>query len=159
MSGAMLTTTVLAQPAPAPQSQFVNTLMPQPAQLTVSNGELDLSHGVGIGADKFHDDRLDNAITWFRERLQTQTGTMMETGAASVVISVDGPGQAVQGLDEDESYSLDIASQGVHLHAATDVGAMRGLETLLQLVQSDGQGFGSLWFLSRMRRASGGAGL
>ena len=65
----------------------------------------------------------------------------MQAGAASVVISVDGPGQAVQGLDEDESYTLDITAQGAHLHAATDVGAMRGLETLLQLVQSDGRGF------------------
>jgi hexosaminidase len=141
MSGAMLTTTVLAQPAAAPQSQFVNTLMPQPAQLTVSSGGLDISRGVGIGADKFHDDRLDNAISWFRERLQTQTGTMTETGAASVVISVDGPGEAVQALDEDETYTLEITAQGAHLHAATNVGAMRGLETLLQLVQSDGNGF------------------
>ena len=65
----------------------------------------------------------------------------MQAGAASIVISVDGPGQAVQGLDEDESYTLDITAQGAHLHAATDVGAMRGLETLLQLVQSDGHGF------------------
>ena len=65
----------------------------------------------------------------------------MQAGAAPVVISVDGPGQAVQGLDEDESYTLDITAQGAHLHAATDVGAMRGLETLLQLVQSDGRGF------------------
>ncbi|MGB9032578.1 MAG: family 20 glycosylhydrolase, partial [Acidobacteriaceae bacterium] len=141
MLGAMLTTTALAQPAAVPHSQFVNTLMPQPAQLTVSSGGLDISHGVGIGADKFHDDRLDNAISWFRERLQVQTGTMMQAGAASVVISVDGPGQAVQGLDEDESYTLDVTAQGAHLHAATDVGGMRGLETLLQLVQSDGGGF------------------
>jgi hexosaminidase len=141
MSGAVLMGAVLAQPAAMSQSQFVNTLMPQPAQLTVSSGGLDIAHGVSISLDKFHDDRLDNAITWFRERLQTQTGTMMQAGAASIVISVDGPGQAVQGLDEDESYTLDITAQGAHLHAATDVGAMRGLETLLQLVQSDGHGF------------------
>ena len=141
MTGTMLTGAALAQPAAAPQPQFVNTLMPQPAQLTVTNGGLDLSHGVGIAADKFHDDRLDNAITWFRERLQEQTSTMMQAGAPPLTISVDGPGEPVQGLDEDESYSLDVTTQGAHLHAATDVGAMRGLETLLQLVQSDGGGF------------------
>jgi hexosaminidase len=141
MSGAMLTGAVLAQPAAVSQSQFVNTLMPQPAQLSVNSGGLDISHGVGISLDKFHDDRLDNAVAWARERLQEQTGTLMQAGAASVVISADGPGQAVQGLDEDESYTLDITTQSAHLHAATDVGAMRGLETLLQLVQSDGNGF------------------
>ena len=141
LSGAMLTGVAPAQPAASSQSQFVNTLMPQPAQLAVSSGGLDISHGVGISLDKFHDDRLDNAVAWARERLQEQTGTMMQAGAVPVVISVDGPGQAVQGLDEDETYTLDITAQRAHLHAATDVGAMRGLETLLQLVQSDGNGF------------------
>jgi hypothetical protein len=94
MSGAMLTGAVLAQPAAVSQSQFVNTLMPQPAQLSVNSGGLDISHGVGISLDKFHDDRLDNAVAWARERLQEQTGTLMQAGAASVVISADrsGPG-------------------------------------------------------------------
>ena len=40
-------------------------------------------------------------------------------------------------LDEDESYSLEVTSSGARLHAATVVGAMHGLETLQQLVQSD----------------------
>ncbi len=139
LAGAILTGTMLAQPGATPE--FVNTLMPQPAQLTVGNGLLDISHGVAISFDKFHDDRLDNAVTWARERLQEQTGAMMQADAASLVISVDGAGEAVQGLDEDESYSLDVTPQGIHLHAATDVGAMRGLETLLQLVQSGDNSF------------------
>ena len=52
-------------------------------------------------------------------------------------MSVDGPGQTIQSVDEDESYSLDISSSGVRLHAATVVGAMHGLETLQQLIQTD----------------------
>ena len=55
MSGAVLMGAVLAQPAAMSQSQFVNTLMPQPAQLTVSSGGLDIAHGVSISLDKFHD--------------------------------------------------------------------------------------------------------
>ncbi|MGC2298114.1 MAG: family 20 glycosylhydrolase [Acidobacteriaceae bacterium] len=139
MAGAILTGAALAQPTNQPE--FVNTLMPQPAQLAVSGGALDISHGVGMSVDKFHDDRLDNAVAWARQRLEAQTGAMMQAGAASLIISVDGAGQAVQGPDEDESYTLEVTAQGAHLHAATDVGAMRGLETLLQLVQSDGRGF------------------
>jgi hexosaminidase len=141
MAGAMLTGGLLAQPAASAQPQFVNTLMPQPAQLTVSNGRLDISRGVSLNLDKFHDDRLDNAVAWALQRLSAQTGTLMQAGAAPLVISVDGAGEAIQGIDENESYTLDVTTQGIHLQAATDVGAMRGLETLLQLVQSDGRGF------------------
>lgn len=98
-------------------------------------------------ADKFHDDRLDGAIDWAMQRLKMQTSVVVQDaaagGPAALIVSVDGPGEAVQGVDEDESYTIEITSQSAHLHAATDVGAMRGLETLLQLVQSDGQGF---WF-------------
>lgn len=141
LAGTMMAGAAMAQSGATSQSEFVNTLMPQPAQLSVGDGRLDLSRGAGISADKFHDDRLDGAITWARQRLETQMGAMMQGQAATVVVSVDGAGEAVQGMDEDESYTLEITAQGAHLHAATDVGAMRGLETLLQLVQSDGQSF------------------
>ena len=56
--------------------------------LTVGDGRVDLSHGAGIAADKFHDYRLDNAIAWFRERLATQTGAMMQPGAPDSRYSV-----------------------------------------------------------------------
>jgi hexosaminidase len=143
VAGAMLAGVAMAQPAEQPE--FVNTLMPQPAQLTVGEGRLAIAQGFAIGADKFHDERLDGAIAWSLDRLRLQTGVMIQSASsetpAVLVVSVDGAGEAVQGLDEDESYSLDVTAQSAHLHAATDVGAMRGLETLLQLVQSDGQGF------------------
>lgn len=139
ITGAMLTGAALAQPL-ANQPEFSNTLMPQPAQLSAGSGRLAIKPGFSASADKFHDDRLDGAIAWALERLRTQTD-ISPGGSPELVVSVDGAGQAIQGFDEDESYSLDITTQGAHLHAATDVGAMRGLETLLQLVQSDGQGF------------------
>jgi hexosaminidase len=56
-------------------------------------------------------------------------------------VNVDGPGETVQSLDENETYSLAITPNGAHLHSATDVGAMRGLETFLQLVQPDASAF------------------
>ena len=139
LTGVVLARPVLAQPV-ATQTEFVNTLMPPPAQLTAGSGRLALAPGFSASADKFHDDRMDGAIAWAMERLRTQTG-VAPGGSPELVVSVDGAGEPIQGLDEDESYSLDITGQGAHLHAATDVGAMRGLETLLQLVQSDGQGF------------------
>jgi hexosaminidase len=135
MSGAM------AQGAPAAETEFVNTLMPQPAELTVGSGRLAISQGLTVTWDKTHDDRLEAAATWALQRLRTQTGAPMQGQMAALAISVDGPGEAVQGIDEDESYTLTVTPQGAHLHAATDVGAMRGLETLVQLVQPDEQGW------------------
>ena len=84
------------------------------------------------------------AVAWALTRLKNQTGVMVQDAAGgrrghARSISVDGPGEEVQGMDEDESYTLEITPQHAHLHAATDVGAMHGLETLLQLVQADGQ--------------------
>ncbi|MGB6134105.1 MAG: family 20 glycosylhydrolase [Acidobacteriaceae bacterium] len=143
--GAALGSGAVNAQAAAAQPVFVNTLMPQPAQLTVGSGALPLAPGFSVAVDKFHDQRLDEAIGWAMQRLKMQVGFIIPDAApgapAALVISVDGPGEAVQGPDEDESYSLEVTPQGAHLHAATDVGAMRGLETLLQLVQSSGQGF------------------
>lgn len=149
LAGAIMTTAAIAQNATSqsatPQPDFVNTLMPQPAQLSVSSGRLAIAPGFSVSVDKFHDERLDNAVTWALRRFAIQTGVLVPTAAAGsaapLVISVDGAGEAVQSIDEDESYSLTITPQSAHLHAATDVGAMRGLETLLQLIQSDTQGF------------------
>lgn len=41
-------------------------------------------------------------------------------------------------MDEDESYKLAVTASGAELDAATNVGAMHGLETFLQLVEVSG---------------------
>ena len=51
-----------------------------------------------------------------------------------LTLKVAGPGGVVQDVNEDESYQLQITSSQATLTAATDVGAMHGLETFLQLV-------------------------
>jgi hexosaminidase len=125
--------------------EFRNNLMPEPAHLQVGEGHLLVQPGLTATVDKFDNARLDAAIHRAMEHLKEQTGVMVATqaahgasGDAAFVVSVDGPGEAVQGVNENESYQLDVTGQGIDLHAATVVGAMRGLETLLQLVQNDG---------------------
>jgi hexosaminidase len=127
-------------------TDFVNTLMPEPAHLAVETGSLPLTTSFTAATSGFHDDRLDNAISRILVQLENHTGLQITTTPASetsatFTITVDGPGEAIQSLDEDESYSLDVTSTGAHLKAATDVGAMRGLETFLQLVQTDGSSY------------------
>ena len=95
----------------------------------------------------FRDGRLHRAIDRTISRLEQRTGQPLahrrdaSSGEGAVVVEVVRAGGAVQGVDEDEGYVLDISAGGVALRAETVVGAMRGLETLLQLVSNDSSSF------------------
>jgi hexosaminidase len=127
----------------SPASGFVNTLMPQPANLSIEEGRLALTSSFAIVSEGFRDARLDAAIARTVERLRVKTGIPIPTSppaasaSGALVISVEGAGQTIQSVDEDESYSLEVTAAGARLHAATVVGALRGLETFQQLLQSD----------------------
>jgi hexosaminidase len=60
---------------------------------------------------------------------------------ATLVIQCQRGGSSVPSLNEDESYSLEITDKQARLLAPNVVGAMRGLETFLQLLQGDRNGF------------------
>ena len=135
-----------SSPATAPTSAtpaFVNTLMPQPSQLSAQDGRLAITPSFTAGTDQFRDARLDEAIGRSLDRIKTRTATLISTAlaadkaTATLLVSVDAPGDVVQAVDEDESYSLDVTPFGARLRAATVVGAIHGLETLQQLIQSD----------------------
>jgi hexosaminidase len=55
----------------------------------------------------------------------------------SLSIAVTRQSERVQTVDEDESYQLTITSQRARLSAPTDIGAMHGLETILQLATTE----------------------
>jgi hexosaminidase len=137
-----------AAPPPSPAPRFVNTLMPQPAQLSAKEGQLTLTASFAATTDHYRDARLDAALARTLDGLRTQTGIAIPASpppasmaSGGLVVSVDGPGESIQSVEEDESYSLEVTASGARLHAATVVGAMRGLETLEQLVQSDQTGY------------------
>ncbi len=136
-----------ATPPQSAAPRFVNTLMPQPAQLSTQEGELTLTSSFAAVADHDRDARLDAAIERTLDRFRMQTGIAIpafspaSSPSAALVVSVDQPGEAIQSVDEDESYSLEVTPSAARLHAATVVGALRGLETLQQLVQSDGTSY------------------
>jgi hexosaminidase len=124
---------------------FHNNLMPEPARLEVGQGYFLLLPGLTATTDKFHNARLDHAIARAMRQLKEQTGVVVATkvkhgasNGAAFVVSVDGPGAAVQTVIADESYQLEVTSQGIHLHAPAVAGALAGLQTLLQLVQNNG---------------------
>jgi hexosaminidase len=126
---------------------FNNTLMPQPAKLTPEQGGFVVKSSFTVAVPQFRDERLEAGIRRMLHRLEYETGVPIakeiqkDSANASLVIDVKGAGEAVQSVDEDESYSLNVTASGAKLQANTVVGAMRGMETLLQLIQPDQSGY------------------
>jgi hexosaminidase len=127
-----------ARSAPDPR----RSLMPVPASLDWREGRLriDSAFGVkmsGAGADR----RLRRAVERFDHRIEALTGLRRVGGTRGLTLRVTLPGQKIQSPAEDESYTLDVSPAGATLRAPTTVGALRGLETFLQLVQADAGGW------------------
>jgi len=122
-------------------------LMPVPAAMQFQPGRLALDASFTIAVKRHSDDRLRAGIERAARRLEKRTGLEFARGlggdpnGATLVIQTQGPGKAVPSVDEDESYSLEASSKQVVLNAPTVVGVLRGLETFLQLVESDRQGY------------------
>ncbi|MCC6316805.1 MAG: family 20 glycosylhydrolase [Gemmatimonadaceae bacterium] len=129
--------------APSVARAQLGTLMPVPTSVQPGEGWLVIDSTFTAAITRFSNDRLARAVTRGMRRLQERvtiplaTRPVRDSSHAAWRIEVVGAGMPVQGVEEDESYRLEVASSGVTLRAATVVGAMRGIETLLQLVTSD----------------------
>ncbi|HSA54531.1 MAG TPA: family 20 glycosylhydrolase [Gemmatimonadaceae bacterium] len=140
---------VLAAPAALSSQQVErrHALMPVPASVAWDAGILRLDSTTTFALTKFANDRLRagtrRTIARLESRLAVPISRKIErdTVPPTIVIAVDSAGQRVQSIDENESYSLTVTPLNATLRARTVVGAMRGLETLLQLVESDAVGF------------------
>lgn len=118
-------------------------LMPLPRTLTAQQGRLALTPSFGVTIAGLRDPRLDAAVDRMLRRVETKTGWTLDRTAAGTALRlhVKGAGEAVQSVDEDESYTLDVTQQGAEIEAATVVGAMRGMMTLVQMIESDPAGY------------------
>ncbi len=123
-------------------------LMPVPAQLELGETAVAIDPGFTVTIDgEGATPRLRRAVQRMLRRLSDRTTLFFEPATflelegrsiASMVVSAGREGSLV--LGEDESYRLTVSADGIALQAATDIGAMRGLETFLQLVVIDGSG-------------------
>ena len=125
---------------------FRNDLMPQPTSLQVGQGAFQITSALTVSLPRTHSERLQRGVLRALKRLEGKTGTPLprQIGAATggtLIVSAASDGAAVQGIDEDESYSLTVAESSIELDAATTVGALHGLETLIQLAQPSGNGY------------------
>lgn len=120
-----------------------HNLLPVPGSAEFLPGQLRLDANFSVAVQGHSDVRLEHAV----QRLSERTGLtfaharVKDPAEANLVVHADGPGMKVQGVEEDESYSLEVGGKQVTLRAPTVVGVLRGLETFLQLVERDANGF------------------
>ena len=123
-----------------------HTLMPVPASVRIEAGRLPIDKSFRVAVTRHSDARLLRGVERALLRLKARTGLEFshaigkDAATAALVMEVAGPGEAVQSIAEDESYALHVTAQRATLQAATVVGALRGLETFLQLVARDAAG-------------------
>lgn len=130
------------------QSPSDLNLMPVPREVKLQDGKFKLDPSLKMKIEGKITPRLVMYATGVLRRLSGRTGLFFlqdnVSGADSLVnpavrISFEREGKLKVG--EDESYKLTVTGSGVKLTSVTDIGAMRGLETLLQLVTNDTEGF------------------
>lgn len=80
----------------------------------------------------------DRTTLFLRQARVTPDGASGDDGDADLVIRVERPGELEPG--EDEGYRLEVRPTRVVLRAPTDLGALHGLQTFLQLLTVDGRG-------------------
>ncbi len=131
----------------AKPSATQHNLMPVPLSVRFNTGRLPISKSFTVAVKGEADPRLQAGIDRALRRIEGRTvmelarGLAANTATATLVVEARGPGKAVASVDEDESYTLEVGATQAVLKAPTTVGVLRGLETFLQLLDSDRDGY------------------
>ena len=121
-------------------------LMPWPQEISANNTSFKIDKKLTISINGLDSKkRVTNASVQFLRRLANRTGVFIDAGfpvkqkRASIKLSFDTVSNLT--IESDESYSLEVKENAILIKATTDVGALRGLETLLQLVNFNKNGY------------------
>lgn len=125
--------------------------MPWPARVVPGAGTvpIDVQFSAAVSGEGARDPRVQDAISRTFERLARQTGIPIrrnmtrDLATATLQVVVERRGHSgPQRLGDDERYSLNVGNGHARLSADEPLGALRGIETFLQLVQPAGAGAG-----------------
>jgi hexosaminidase len=123
-------------------------LMPVPAQVELGAGVFTIAEDFSVSIDgNGATPRLRQGVQRMLRRLSDRTGLFFDPATFLQITERENPVMVVSAsrsgeleLGEDESYRLTVSSIGVRVEAETDIGALRGLETFLQLIVRDNRG-------------------
>lgn len=122
-------------------------LMPVPLSVQTQAGRLPITGSFNVALKNYADDRLRGGVARMLTRLARRTVLSFpaelasDESTAALVIQCERAGETVPSLNENESYSLEVTDKQARLATPTVVGALRGLETFLQLLQGDRDGY------------------
>lgn len=112
-------------------------VMPAPSEVRIAGGRVPAGSLLVVKTERLPNERLGLAIGRAKSRWHARVAGPEPTETAlTIKWRVDAP--LVPRENEDESYILEVGPGAVTLSAATDIGALRGLETLLQLPEEAG---------------------
>lgn len=123
-------------------------LMPWPQSVVLNDGNFALNKNFKVNITGNPNPRIFSGVTRFLRRLDGRTGMFFQQGfitklnevpTAELQINCTKSGKI--GLYEDESYHLDIKQNQITINATSDLGALHGLETLLQMLQNNNTSF------------------
>lgn len=123
-------------------------IMPWPQNININEGSFILTKNFKVNITGAPNARIFVGATNFLRRLDGRTGMFFNQGFITGLNEV--PHAELQincvrsgkiELYEDESYLLDVTQNKITINATTDVGALHGLETLLQLLQNNSDSF------------------
>ncbi|HEY6341065.1 MAG TPA: family 20 glycosylhydrolase [Bryobacteraceae bacterium] len=109
-------------------------LMPMPRKVIQTQGELKIDSSFGVSMGGYSDFRLEAGVKRFLARVERQTGQSLMNPKPALTIECRERGGDYPVLGDDESYELQVLPAGARLQARTVTGALRGLETFLQLI-------------------------
>ena len=119
-------------------------LMPWPKSINLTDGTFALSKKFKVNITGNPNQRIFIGATNFIRRLDNRTGLFLEQNFiakaneipdAELQINCNSSGKIE--INQDESYELTITSNKITINAANDLGALHGLQTLLQLLQNN----------------------
>ncbi|MBP2833008.1 family 20 glycosylhydrolase [Aquimarina sp. U1-2] len=125
----------------------LSNLMPLPKEITFHEGEFVITRDFSAGIQENSSKRVKKAVTRFIRKLGEETGVFFKQGFPvsqkrdNVLFKTSYDREGQLNLFEDESYVLTVSPQGIQIDAPTDIGVIRGVETLLQLVHSNSKFF------------------
>ena len=127
-------------------SQSIETLMPKPQITEKLPGKMKPDENFIINLPENSNERVKIAAKRFLRRFSDKTGIFLKNGfpvyqnnKADMNISYEK--DAVLKNNMDESYILEVKNNKILLQSPTDIGIIRGMETLLQMITYDENGY------------------